>query len=575
MMRTILLVTFLLAGPVAQAAPSAALHFHGVLGNSGEQGTTLVRFATKTDLRRVVGIGVACDRFGTLWSRGGDGRLDRYAVDGRLLAQFAIPTSTHGGDRLVLLGNFLVMQLNERLWTLPVTAAAGQQPAPLKIKVTRLSFSAEGDSLLAADGDRVFWVDVRSGAQRPFRTMDHPVQWLEAGPAGVVCVVVGGQLHKFVRGSEATAGGGPRVWQGAQLQHLGDHWFTSMSHGTLRRFNEAMEADPGVVLGGGSGAFIGHLDENPEIDSPCGLAGVRDGLAAVCGSRGILHLLAWQPQKQQFDIVRRIGALPQCDGLALDRQGNIWSTGGVWHWDDRPDAPLTHGIPPLPGPVAAVMLDTDSMVASCRWAGKLAFLHGPLDREVTRQLVEKAKPLAADPCGAVVYRSHNRLTLLSVDAAGRARAFFIGSDGRYAADAGAVALRAAEPVAGWTALAMQDAETLVAAADGHVILFSRRGDDWAETGRWRSWGTAAADRFGDEIHLAIDADRLWVSDSHRHRVLVFDRASAASPPIAVFGVADRAGDDLRSLSQPTTIAARGGRAVVYDAGNQRLVKLAL
>jgi hypothetical protein len=45
--------------------------------------------------------------------------------------------------------------------------------------------------------------------------------------------------------------------------------------------------------------------------------------------------------------------------------------------------------------------------------------------------------------------------------------------------------------------------------------------------------------------------------------------------VASFGTADRAGDDLASLSNPARISARGMRAVVHDAANQRLVKLAL
>jgi hypothetical protein len=207
--------------------------------------------------------------------------------------------------------------------------------------------------------------------------------------------------------------------------------------------------------------------------------------------------------------------------------------------------------------------------------GRLGFFYGPLDREATRQLIDKAKPLAHDCCGATVYRDDKQLILLAVDAGGRARAFSIGAEGKYKADVGPATLGVAEPVTRWTALAMQDAETLLAAADGHVIRFSRQGNDWSEAGRWRSWGPDAADHFGEEIHFAADADRLWVSDSLRHRVLVFDRAAPQSAPVAVFGVADRAGDDLKSLRRPTTIAVRAGRAVVYDAGNQRLVKLAL
>ena len=52
-------------------------------------------------------------------------------------------------------------------------------------------------------------------------------------------------------------------------------------------------------------------------------------------------------------------------------------------------------------------------------------------------------------------------------------------------------------------------------------------------------------------------------------------AQAVVSAIAAFGVTDRAGDDLTSLCHPAMIAARAGRAVVCDAGNQRLVKLAL
>ncbi len=375
--KTMLLATVLmLDGIVLHAAdvPPAALRCDGVLGNSGEQGATLVRFSPKADAKPVVGMGVACDRFGTLWSRGGDGFLNRYAVDGRLLSQFPIPQSTHGADHLTLLGDLLVLQLNNRLWTLPITAAAGGAPAPLNVNVTQISFNGQNDSILAADLKQVFWVDVHSGAKRPLATMAGSVQCLDVGAAGAAFVAAENRIHKFVQGGEVTSAGWPRPALGSPLQHLADHWFTSTYHSSLRRFNEALEADPGVVLGGGSGAFIGHLDENPDIEIPRGLAAVRGQLSAVCGPEGVLHLLVWQPQKQQFDIVRRIGALPVCGGLGLDRQGNIWCHSGVWRWDDHPDAPLTHGIPPMDGLGALAMLDNDAMVAPFRFPGRLGFV---------------------------------------------------------------------------------------------------------------------------------------------------------------------------------------------------------
>ena len=58
----------------------------GILGNSGEQGASLVRFEGAV----ASGMGIVCDRYGSLWDRGG-AALNRYAVDGRLLASYQLP----------------------------------------------------------------------------------------------------------------------------------------------------------------------------------------------------------------------------------------------------------------------------------------------------------------------------------------------------------------------------------------------------------------------------------------------------------------------------------------------------
>jgi hypothetical protein len=72
---------------------------------------------------------------------------------------------------------------------------------------------------------------------------------------------------------------------------------------------------------------------------------------------------------------------------------------------------------------------------------------------------------------------------------------------------------------------------LLSAGDGFVIEFARDGQNWKEERRWNSLGS--------------------------------------------FGTADSPGDDLTHVNTPTTLAACGDRAVVYDSGNQRLVKLRL
>ncbi len=73
--------------------------------------------------------------------------------------------------------------------------------------------------------------------------------------------------------------------------------------------------------------------------------------------------------------------------------------------------------------------------------------------------------------------------------------------------------------------------------------------------------------------MNTDGDHLWVADTTRHRVLCFSLASGAV--LAQFGEMDKAGSDLAHVDSPEVLAGRGRRAVVFDRGNQRLVKLIL
>ena len=212
------------------------------------------------------------------------------------------------------------------------------------------------------------------------------------------------------------------------------------------------------------------------------------------------------------------------------------------------------------------MLDNDSMAAPGEMWGKPAFYHGPLTGEVQGQRVDQGCGLKKDRVGCAVYKSKGALTLLAINEAGTGQAFAIGSDCRYQRDLGSVALKPAAPVKAWTSLAMKEPDTLLGAADGHVVEMTRDGNDWKEARRWRA-------DFGAAIWFAADAGRLWVADRDRHRIVVLDLAT--EKPLAVFGTPDKPGADLAALSGPTAIAARGERAVVYDAGNQRLVRLSL
>ncbi|MFT6573479.1 MAG: hypothetical protein ACJA16_001663 [Akkermansiaceae bacterium] len=77
------------------------------------------------------------------------------------------------------------------------------------------------------------------------------------------------------------------------------------------------QPDPGVVLGGASGSFIGFLPQSADLDNGRGMARVREGLFAVSGIGGVVQFLSWNGDEQRFEIVR-LGALTGISGVALD-----------------------------------------------------------------------------------------------------------------------------------------------------------------------------------------------------------------------------------------------------------------
>ena len=546
---------------LASAATSRAqtLVCDGVLGNSGEKGQSLVRFAPKP----ASGLGVAADSFGSLWDRAGVGTLNRYAADGRLLAQYPIPKGTagaNGNDKIALVGDLIVLKLGNGLYSLPITAPAGTAATDLKIKATQMSFGASDGWLAASNGVELFRFKPATGEKQPVETLAAPPNSLEMGPDGAILTSTRGNVVKI---GEM---GDPKKISTGQLQWLDGAWWGHSYHGTIVRYDSDLELSPGVVLGGASGSFIGHLDENAELNNGRGLAKVRPDVYAVSGWEGVLHLLQWDREAQRMEIVRRIGSVPTCSGLGLDSAGRVWWSAGSWNWIDRPDAPLQNGV--IADEVSqAVTLPGENIVMVGRRNGKSAIFQGPLTKELTTNFVTPDWDKTANYVGAATYLgAKNERFLLLVSEKGEARQLSLTNEGKMRRDDGAVLLQTATPIQKWTSLATKDDQTLLGAGDGSVIELAREGDGWKERARWNSWDDQ---KFGAQIWIAWDAGWLWVSDRDNNRVLCFD--GATKKLLASFGGA--AGDDLAHFDAPQILVARGARAVVFDSANQRLMKL--
>jgi hypothetical protein len=123
----------------------------------------------------------------------------------------------------------------------------------------------------------------------------------------------------------------------------------------------------------------------------------------------------------------------------------------------------------------------------------------------------------------------------------------------------------------------QFAKNILVVADGPVVEAFEVDAKGTLSSLWRLTAAPGADdRFGDELHVSASGGELLISDTHRHRVLLFvaNDDPRKSPAFSTqFGETDIPGDNTSHLNAPTLSAINGGRAVVCDSANQRLIKL--
>ncbi len=540
----------------------------GVLGNSGEQGASLVRFEDWV----TGGFGIVCDRYGSLWDRGGTA-LNRYAVDGRLLGSYKLPKggADRNSDMIALVGDTLILRLNNQLYSLSIDAPAGSEVQPMKIEANKMSPSSKDGWVIASKGMDVFLVNA-TGEKKTVATLKKNPEGLSFGPAGIICVVVDWTVFKVVPGS---ADGIELVAPvpGERPLYLDGNWYGSSWHSTLRRFDKNLQPAPGVVLGGNSGSFLGHVAEQSEVVNGRGLAQINQNLFAISGFGGVVHLLEWKGADKRFEPIRRIGAVQSCNALALDREGHAWCISGDWNWNDSPSTPQHWGVPGPEKVFGITMLNSETMCGyGIKW-GKPTVMFGKMDKEVRQGRLESQTALPKEAVAVAVSEMNKKRVLLVLEANGKVTAVNINGDGSYNSDAGTLELNAATPVKEWTSLVSSGKDLLIGSGDGFVIEFARDGDAWKEKRRWNSFGQDNGDKFGAAIWLALDSGRLWISDKMRNRVVCFDLASGKQ--LATYGVADTAGTEISKLNSPTVLAAREKRAVLYDSGNQRILKLEL
>ncbi|MFT5127348.1 MAG: hypothetical protein ACI8W8_000951 [Rhodothermales bacterium] len=482
----------------ALIVPAAELRFAGTVGNSG------AHFAAEA----ACGMGPVIDAEGMIWERAGRGQLNRYSQDGRLLSSVAIPNTNHRlQDQMTRIGDHILMRIGRDIQRLD-----GERLGQAE---SMSAGSFEGRVAILHE-DQLFWLDAESAERTLILRPDPKPRQLFVADDGTIYGFGGREVYAWKDGVLLT--GFPRPFRGDRAQKIGDFWYTHGWHGSINRFNTSFEPDPGVVLGGASGSFIGYLPESSELTHGTGLAQIGPDLFAISGIAGVVQLLKWEDARSRFRIVRRIGALHGLPGLALDSEGNIWTPRGAWRWDADSATPASLGdVQPLA--FAQPLMVENELVLVKKHYNYNQLVRGPifdtdgLSHFETRELtgVNPSSLTGAAPVG------DNRGTL--VDREGKFWSLHIGQRKAEPLDV--------PPVPGCTSLA---------------------------------W-------IGGKLHTATD--RYIHSDGIR---------LATAWPDGRVTLHDADGAEIaryEGLDAPTHIAVAGDRVAVYESGTQRIVKLQL
>ena len=547
------LLSALLLVPLA-ALNSVELRPVGILGNSGGDGDTLVNFAGQVS----TGLGLVLDSENTLWDRGGSSQLNRYSLDGRLLASFPLPNSpgTRGSDTMTLVGDLLLLRIRDLLYRLPLNAKPGTAPERCYVgKVSALSRGSFKSRVVIAEGTELSWFDVASGEKTALATSESAPRFIALDDVGTVYA-----FRDDVRAwkDSQPLDGYPIEFRAAYPQKIGGFWYSHAYHGTIRRYNDRFEPEPGVVLGGNSGSFIGFLPESSDLHHGRGLVRVRDDLFAVSGLTGVVQLLRWSERENRFQVVRRIGALTGLNAIALDAEGNIWTQRGSWRWNASPETPHALG-DPMPSAISQPVVVGGRTIALLRNShNNFSRTHGPAfdANDWTHPKLSHGLDFTFErgttPGAALIVEEDGRIRMIVARADGSAAEFPVSSAGQISKSP--LSTTTIPGLNKCTSLAWFDGH-LIAADSGRLVLFERNEDGgWKESSRMT--------HFGEETWVHSDGKSLIVADTTNGAVHIYDSLGSR--------IATRDG-----LAEPRQVAVSGNRAIVLENGRQRLVKFEL
>ena len=375
-----------------------------------------------------------------------------------------------------------------------------------------------------------------------------------------VCLETPAEPTQF-RGVVSAAGGA--VWDTA--------WY-----GFLARFDRDGRSAPGKIASWDM--RIPYVTQVVDVRSSMGLLAGRgvaetlDLLLLAQTSPEQAYLAVWDDEAASLTLDRRYGSLPEAGNIALSADGWVTVGGLWWRFDDAANA-------------APTFANNPGVCSSGAWRD---------DWVCSLKLGDRAIPCTARPAfgrGAAAHDhgspapfSKVRGFAVAPAAGGRERLAYATEASTNRIWRSIMEPRTWSPRKDWKQLVCESVAapgdiavlgdgSLVVVDGGSIVKLGIDGDTLVEKARLSQWGDKAGESFGKTLRLAADGGHILVADTDRHRVVLVDAASLR--PTAQCGVTDSAGASGTDFSSPGAVALAGDRAVVVDAGNQRIIKLNL
>ena len=559
---------------LATALAGAELRPAGVLGNSGYAGATLLR-------ERPEGFpgGVAFDEDRTLWRVASAERLERLSLDGRLLRAWRIEgarmVDPGHNVRLALVGGYVVaMSVDSgQLVAIRRDAPPTETMKPLKLDPPIPMWYATGfagrglDGLAVLDGGNVVWaVDPATG--KATKLFDSPLQrfsehGLEVAPDGTIYLTGWTAEGQRTFACDKTS---------RRLRRGGATWgrINAVPGGLLSITFNAAQLMPEAL--GEAEPLIWH--STIELNRAGQALPLGADVYAVAAMMGPIYLM--RRTGSEVTPFRRLGGIvPRALGITSDNKVIAAIDGGwiAWGWDDPSDAP------PVENQLYADILRVQQTanLGALTWGIKQGYRatepiqawawpparYGIQWSDLKEGRPERPLGFGITQDGRVLLSAEKDTNLYTTTVNGG----LVAGTLKKVTWTDGTTLRSPGDIGGWS-------KGRAVVADGNeLVLIEPDGAGYKQVWRLGSWSGKAEEKFGDELHLAIAADILVVSDTKRHRVLMFSLPERKL--IGQLGTTGVPGTGIDQLDSPAAIATNGLRVAIADRGNCRIVKYEL